>query len=323
MARGKVSPEVHRMAWWNTLYNPDGSPLTRDDIEAFNLTPLQSQDANGRRSEGLILLDDLRRRNDLWIGWDHGGDWVSQTPIGKLAQLKWAKGANDQKGEWGGFDWYDVQFGNDWPVYMSTPTHQDNATVYFYPVNGGKYQYASSRFRRDPTVMATKTRLWLDQQKMNQEIQTGTPSAGTPGTPGADPYSYGGGMQTPAVAGRASGVELTFVGGRIWYATTAAESASRNGPHPGLALAGPQVWDRATFGTEVEAGLPSGIRVITVDDPADRTTIRPAVRELRETIMRAQDGDTDAANALNGLGIGFNRSLLGWLQRLGGLLDRF
>lgn len=309
MSRGTVQPNLHQIAWYNQN-GPDGQPLTVDDILATNRSALQSQADNGRRTEGLIKRDQVQNDQTLWVGWNSGQDFIA-TLIGKAFMRKWMKGVNDQKGEWGGFDFLDVQTGNDWKVYQTTPVDQEGVTIYYAPVAGGPYNYGAAIFQKDPQAMQARiiAKQQIDAANAAAAKAAADAAAGMPGSgmPAGNPWQYtpAGGPAAPGPAQQTSAKELTLPfgpTGKIWYARTQAQSAATNGPHPGKALAGPTAW-LPSWGKAEENGLPPGVRLVTMEDPDDFGSIRPADQELRIVLNRAQAGDKSARLALADLGL--------------------
>lgn len=312
MAKGILSAAINQAAWFNRP-GADGSPLTPADIIATNLTPLASDANNKRNSEGLLKKEQVWQNPNLYIAYNSGRDFTA-TIIGKVAQQKWSKGPGDQAGEWGGFDFYDVQDGNDWKVYIDTPVHVEGQSTYYYPVNGGKFEYGASKFATDPIAIQAKL---LAKQQAQAAIDMANQPAGS-GSSGANPYVYTPAGSMPAQAMSRMGVELTLPqgpNGPIWWAKTRDQSAAQSGPHPGIAVAGPMVWN-PEWGKPEDNGLPPGKAILTIDGK-DLATVRPAGRVLKIVMGRAASGDSEAMEVLDELEIDPpSLNARGWLDRI-------
>ncbi len=201
-------------------------------------------------------------------------------------------------------------------------TDMGNETVYAYGIgssasfyvparwNGvhgssGRYYWVPIRIEKDLVAMAQAEALEIQNQaEIDRALAEARAAAG--GGSSSSPYGApASGMGTASMTGRRSGKELSLFngkGGRIWYAMTKGQSAAQSGPHPGIFIAGPEAWDQA-WGKPEENGLPQGAYLVSMDDPSDVSSVRPATPEFKTVYARATSGDDSAAEVLRDLGI--------------------
>lgn len=221
------------------------------------------------------------------------------TPMGQ-AFYAWARGVP-------GWDVVDM---NDEHIYI---TGSGGDAIFWVPARTGgaavgaakRYYWIPIKITLDRQAMAAADALQIQQDAANAKtIADARAAAG--GAYDASKYGGGGAAGGTLTVGFKPSKELSlFEGpsGRIWVASNKSQSGTNNGPHEGIFLALPDGWDLSQWGKPEDNGLPPGAYLLSMDDPEDTSTIRPAGQEYATVLQRAIQGDENARWALQTLGV--------------------
>jgi len=238
------------------------------------------------------------------------GTWVA-TPMG-VAYRNWARTVPH----------WDVDDMADELVYA---TGTGTGQIWWVPArnNGtrgpaGRYYWVPVSIVEDLDAEAQAQAEEISAANARAKLIADAQNGGSSGTMSSNPYVVSGSVAAPGkpLSPQPAKELSLFEGpnGRIWYAMTVAQSSSASqSPHPGIALAGPMAWNQKDWGKPEDQGLPPGIRLVTMDDTSDVSTVRPAAQEYQIVLARAQQGDESAAMVLQSLGIPFQPESAGGL----------